>query len=557
MEIFVKRIRGNSANNNQLYLIADGPGYSGSMYEIIAEQMISALGERYSIYLMDHRGTGNSQFLQCSGNTTLSQQTEGSCKIDLQAQYPNSELSYFNTYAIANDYIKFINEQRSSEEDVVLLYGSGHGAFIINQILTINTTKINAVVMDSYMYPPIVDYDADADDTGNDFISHCNNFGTCIQKLQGISPDTIFSNIFNSFESLTCTTQLGIGRAELQTIFRNIAASRQLNCLLLPIATRYLRCNQLDLDYLNAGIRQFNSTFQLYFGNSSATGYSSVLNNQVILNDLFRVDTSINRQPNSQELTGESFLYYFSNYLPSFYSSLNSLWDPTWLTDSPIDPFSFASTSVPALILGGEFDMNTNSFYSALAGNFYNRQFQRFIELPFASHSVLFNSPTSSGTQCGFQFVVNFFNQNPTAFDPHAIGNLCISSLEPVDFSAASQQTSELSSTYFNNTDPWGIGRIPIGVNYVSSASSDYIPFLFSTNDLPDIPNLALSVIVVYDTFDTSDLRARGSFSRISPGILPPSAAFTPDGGVGSSSYLLPVLFNMLLGPLLILFIYC
>lgn len=528
-------------------MIADGPGLSGSMYEPIASPMLQALQQRYSIYLMDHRGTGESNpSLHCpiqSGQ--IRESPEGNCLEFLRTTY-GDQMEYFSTEFIAQDYIQITNEIQSNSNGQILLYGGGYGGYIINQILIQNSNspldfllEIDAIVFDSLLFPSITETDENAQDTGLDFLDRCQNFASCREQIERRDPEDLIEDIFQSFDELSCPNQLDLSRSELQIIFRNMANDQDYRALLLPVIVRILRCNSQDLTFLRSGLNQFLQVyyedFQLISSNSSIIqGQSYVLRNHIDITELLDVDRGF--QPGSQELLALSERLYFSNYNPSFVSELSRNW--IWDAPNGFESFDFPfNSSIPLLILAGEFDMKVSSVYSALAYDNFDNENQRFIEIPFGGHLTLYQTPTQSGVQCGFELIAEFFN-HPN-HDPFDIDTQCISRLLPVDYAAERAQTIQLSIQTFGSDDPWGEGAIPEFFGTFSQ-SSRYIEFPFSSNDLPPIPQLTLSQIIVFDSYDSSNPQTiRNSFSYISTAFLPPTAWFSPDGAVVGSSSLM------------------
>lgn len=521
-------------------MVPDGPGLSGAMYESIVQPLMSATNQAYSIYLMDHRGTGQSiPSLHCPDEPAINGELpEGDCITYLDETYGDT-IEYMNTYAIVRDYIS-LTELITNSDDRVLFYGSGYGAFVINQIIIQDPNLIDLVVMDSALLPSIVNYDEYAHDAGLRLLNRCQSFSECRDKVDNNDPEDIIEDLFNNFPNLDCPRQLGLEKSEIQTIFRNMATDLDYRPLLLPVVVRVLRCNGDDLEYLRTGIETFNEfyyeTYKLRAENSSfVTGESYVFRNNIQINEFLRIDRGF--QPSSTELVAISEQLYFSNYLPTFVSQLSNTW--IWGENNNLDPYEFGTSEVPMLILSGEFDMQANTIYSARLADIYDNRFQRFLEIPFAGHNVLFDSPTQSGGICGFELIAEFINQGPGNWDPYELSIQCISRLEPIDFDASTQKTLALSELTFGNRDPWGSGNIPVFGGSVSF-SSDYVFNPFSSNDLPTIPNLSLSRIIVFDSYDTSRPQTnRNTLSYISTGILPPSGWFSSDGAViGSASTL-------------------
>jgi len=535
INIAVKRLP--SSTTNQLWLVADGPGISGVMFESIAQNFFNDLNQQYSVYIMDHRGTGESTPLNCRNSDP-----EGLCLIDLQQDF-DENVYYYTSYNIAQDYL--VLQEFLPQPDKVLYYGLGYGSYLINQILDLSENSPSAVVMDAYRYPSLVDYDSNAHEIGLEFVSECSDVDDCKSKLQKRSPSDLFEQIFVEFEDLDCPIALNVTDRDVRTAFRNMLNDQQLRNLLIPVAVRFLRCNSDDLTYLSTGFPGLVGEFFMTDDPEISEGFSSPTRNTVNINEFFLTENGI--QPITSVLTANSDRFYFSNYDASFVSVADSVW--AWKYNPEISPFSFARSNVPMLLMAGEFDSINYPQYVAFAGEVFRGKTQRAVQFPYSPHGVLFHSPTTTGTNCGYEVVIQFFNQGN--FSAREISFDCVENLIAPDYAAVEASTTSLSSSLFGNPDPWGSGELP------PRLQSGSLPFNFdfdstveleyTSDELPDIPKLPMSRIVVFDTYDTSNYRGTtNTLSLISSEFYPYheyAGWASPEGGfvvVGSSSVVSP-----------------
>ena len=96
--------------------------------------------------------------------------------------------------------------------------------------------------------------------------------------------------------------------------------------------------------------------------------------------------------------------------------------------------------------------------------------------------------------------------------------------------------------------------------NSQNSYLSSYFIGRFTSNQIPEIPNLSLNSIVMVDTLDSSQiLEIGGTLSSVVTGLLPPSGFFTTQGGCNgcnsSSSLTPPSSFSICLLTLFYLFL--
>jgi hypothetical protein len=164
------------------------------------------------------------------------------------------------------------------------------------------------------------------------------------------------------------------------------------------------------------------------------------------------------------------------------------------------------------LMMASEFDAVTSPAFIAQARQAYRGDTQRAVQFPNSPHGALFHSPTTSGTNCAYEVVIQFFNMEFT-WNAQNIDFSCVQSLLDIDYSASSSETIALSNQVFGNPDPWGNGTLPAPI----FSGSNGLPFRFdfdstaefdyTSDELPDIPKFPLKPIVVFDTYDTSNIR--------------------------------------------------
>merc|ERR1712137_1225010 len=155
------------------------------------------------------------------------------------------------------------------------------------------------------------------------------------------------------------------------------------------------------------------------------------------------------------------------------------------------------------------------------------------------------------GTDCGFNLAVQFLRQSSGAWDPYELNTKCIGNLVPVDYAASTNETQETSLRVFGYANPWGSRIVPPIDNGGGDISASGSSIVFSTNDLPPVPNLSLSRVVVFDTYDTSDPNTvRNTLSYVSTGILLPADYFTSGGAIANDATLPVVSLTMVVALL-------
>lgn len=552
-------------------MVSDGPGLSGQQYEAQVEALMAATGNVFDIYLMDHRGTGRSSPIHCPADSETGIENPAGVCIDYLDETFGNDIHFYETSNVAQDYVRIVNIVLEDEilsygeNPVVAFYGAGYGAYVINQVLTVSPNLANGVILDSYMYPTLQEADLDANDVGLDFVEGCMQNQACRDSLQGADARDLVRNFFDDFEDLECPHLLGLEKEDFQTIVRRFLEDKQLRNFILPAVVRTTRCNSDDFDWLLSGLP--GDFLEPFYPNqdsdSSVTGQSYVFRNQIDVNEflLFEDDTS----PVSRaQLDNISDNLSFSDFYPGFLSDLWSAW--RWRQTNGIDPYDFSSSNVPTLLLSAEFDAVTHPRYTEEAADAYDNQLQRQIEVPFSIHNVFLNADTESSGSCGFDIVVNFLNtgSDDGDFDPRGLDRLCLADLVRPDYGGETQETQDLSEQIFGDRNVFGDGEVPAfdddddddssassgssnspgspGIFDITSQTFSYFSFAFSSDNLPDLPNLSLSTIVVIDTFEPSSFVPTATISFfLETGVLPPASMFGPDGTfLGAASSLAP-----------------
>mmetsp|Transcript_12804 Transcript_12804/g.51093 ORF Transcript_12804/g.51093 Transcript_12804/m.51093 type:complete len:651 (-) Transcript_12804:102-2054(-) len=574
INVFVKRALGsnNPGRSKQLWLVSDGPGLSGEQYEGQVEALMAATGNVYDIYLMDHRGTGRSSPIDCPVDAYTGVEDPAGVCVDYLDETFGREIRYYETSNVAQDYVRIVSIVledeilQYGEDPVVAFYGGGYGAYVINQVLAISPSLANGVVLDSYMYPSLQEADLDANDIGLEFVEGCMQDEECRNALQGADARSLVESLFDNFDDLSCPHLLGLEKQDYQAILRRFLEDKELRNLILPVVVRTARCNSDDFDFLLTGLP--GDFLDPYYPNQDAdnrvTGESYVFRNQVDLNEFLLFEDTTG--PASREqLDNISDNLEFSDFQPGFLSDLWEAW--RWRQTNTIDPYLFSASNVPMLLLSAEFDSVTHPRYTDLAADEYDNQLQRHIEVPFSIHNVFLNADTETGGSCGFDIIVDFLNtgSDDGDFDPRGLSRLCLADLVRPDYGVEEVSTQDLSEQIFGDRNAFGDGPVPnlndddddgssgssrssnspasSGIFDFSTATFSYFTFAFSPSNLPDLPDLSLSTIVVIDTVERSSLEPSDSLGFvINTGVLPPTSMFGPDGTfLGAASCLQPV----------------
>ena len=370
-------------------------------------------------------------------------------------------LPYITTQNIVFDYTQIITNiiqtDQTGERGINFFYGVDHGAFILNQLLRNSPLLVDGVIYDSFMYPSVVDYDENANPIGENFAFLCYYNSICHEELQFIPGNIAVLNFFSLFDKLDCPQELNLTESNFRTIFRNMAEDPINRNLLLPVVARLLRCDKDDLKYLKNGLNYFNYQFESF----NSLDFSSVMRNQIILNDLYYVPNTVD-QPTARELKNGSDLLEFSDYTPSFYANLDENW-PWNFPNVQNTNYFIQNSTIPTLVLSGNFDLVTSPDYSKLLSSSVissNNSAQFSFVFPTAPHFIIgpYSSLTNKGDNCGRsimgQFLLSYINNNGTI----KIDSSCFNSLALPDYGATEVTTVSSSIAHFGTSDVWGEG---------------------------------------------------------------------------------------------------
>jgi hypothetical protein len=107
---------------------------------------------------------------------------------------------------------------------------------------------------------------------------------------------------------------------------------------------------------------------------------------------------------------------------------------------------SWASTTTPILMLNGELDPFAPWFRLEQAGApaHFIATGQHILEMPLAPHGSVFDSPTTGGSLCGLNLMLDFLAE-PTGALPES----CLADLAPIEFEGAGV------AALFGTSDAW------------------------------------------------------------------------------------------------------
>lgn len=406
IDVFLKRYRAaKQPARGQLWLLAGGPGESGSVFEPHAFLIGKTLPD-IDIYMPDHRGTGRSSFAPCA---QLNGYTEAACIT--QVPY----LAGLTTTNAARDLAALVERTRAPSQKVFIV-GVSYGTYWAQRYLLVRPGQATAVVLDSPV--PMVgddfaDFDEQFDTTARALLALCAADTTCAAKL-GPDPVAKAREALDALDAGSCpavASTIGDGRRYFGAI---IGAYSYFARLLLPASVyRILRCDAGDAAW-------FSTTQKYVTTRIPESGSSVMVLANIALSELWLSTAT------SAELQAREKALLATTGAPAWFASLRPGW-PTYPHDAYYG--AWPSSSTPVLVLQGTLDPRTP--YGDVVRPHYSGPGQYFVELPKADHYVLSNSPMSTphAHDCAWQITQSFLADPSKAPDTS-----CTTGMAPLDF---------------------------------------------------------------------------------------------------------------------------
>lgn len=442
--IRAKRLLSEKKSEGQVWLLAGGPGQSGTVSLPEFMQDIMELNPAVDLYTIDHRGTGFSGRLDCPEaeetasikGTYVSAEETPSCVEYLVDKWEDG-LGAITTSNSAIDVAAFIEASREDGKRV-FVYGGSYGTYWAQRYLQIFPNQADGAILEGIVPPDatFVWYDEKTNDVAHELMNLCGRDAFCSSKL-GHDPWARLGALLENVDSGHCNI-FGINKDLIRTMFAYLMYWNTTN-LVIPAAT--YRLERCDADDRRAILKAY-----LYFlGPGSAwflESYSILLQHHIVFSEMW----------DHADFDGVDLDEYFAEIYKDGYVIKNggptklhlkanwpiykdSLWDDRW-----------AHTNIPVLMLQGRLDPATPIVEAVRVGKHYSGEYQYFVEFPHASHVIMGSTPTVDGNDCGYD-IFNAFLKNPTG----PLDTSCVESTKPVDFKG----TPTLAETFFGTNDLW------------------------------------------------------------------------------------------------------
>jgi pimeloyl-ACP methyl ester carboxylesterase len=421
-----KRGAANGRADTQIWLMMGGPGNSADLFKHMGmlDEFAKAIPGA-DIYTIEHRGVGESTKLVCpEGDPATANEIEA-CVQALNERYED-QLGSFSTTEAARD-VEYALSLTRDEGLPQFLYGVSYGTFLAQRYLQLYPEGVAGVILDSVVLPSqkLNGYDGQTDTVARRIAEICANDPVCSSKL-GEDPWSVVENVVQRVEQGHCP-EAGVGDL-ISPILAAYLTVIDLREVVLPLVYRLDRCTQDDVAAMQNSLEYMEAT------TPDLSRNGNVVRMNILVSELWEHSASEAETLgacNDATLcpgVGPMVLPFVQNW-PSYEAPLAGQW-------------SMAAT--PILTLNGNLDAQTPIETSSRIGEYYDKDYQYFVEFEDGPHGVVGGTPVKdpSAPTCGAQVVAEFL-ADPTS-EPDAE---CLDSLVPLNVAGNPEKAMRILGT--------------------------------------------------------------------------------------------------------------
>lgn len=445
ISFFVKRIQGNAPGpHKQLWLLAGGPGAAGDSFDSQARMFLSA-DPALDLYIPDHRGTGRSTKLECSGSGSGSA-SGASCIEELITTWGRDGLAAFSTTSAARDVGYGIERTREPGQQVHI-YGVSYGTYLAQRYLQVFPRQPTSVTLDGLCQAglcSLLKYGYWSDKTAQRFMRECGEDAICRAKL-GSDPVARAKDAIAIGEAGTCAGLERLRGAGLKNALHGLIRIYSVRALVPALIYRVLRCDDGDVVALRNFVDLISRPPPAPPAGTAAPASltSGLLASNIAFSEMMEVP-AITRD----ELRALMSTSVFTSFSPFTHDQFD-LW-PRYEHDEYVG--AYPDTDVPVLLLNGTLDSATPIEFAEAIAPHYTKPHQTFVSIPRATHGVFYGSWTTEGTSCGFELFKQFIAAPTSPLDTS-----CTASVLTHDFAG----DAVIAQRYLGTDDLWETPTAP------------------------------------------------------------------------------------------------
>ncbi|MFP6639521.1 MAG: alpha/beta hydrolase, partial [Myxococcota bacterium] len=405
-------LSGGPVVEGQLWLLARGPGDSGTLTLPPAMQGLRDANLGFDVYTLDARGTGGSEFLGCPDQEAessdlgpqISSDELEACIAYLETTY-GDRLDVYGTTHAAIDLAALIHHTREEGKKVLIWGGSG-GTFWAQRYLQFFPDQADGVIMEGIVAPDwsVVFHDEYFELITRELLADCLADEFCSSKLP--DPEATLLGLLDKLDQGHCP-QMPFTSDLLLGLISDLNYFHPTKQFVPALIYRLDRCSFADVSAI------FRFADFLYPEPEPAEySTSSVLFFNEVFSELWEHDSFRNNLDLLDYLDGvyEDILFgYGLGYLRNDYYR-------QWPRYSDPHDDTWAQSDVPMLLLQGQIDPATPHDFALDVAEHFDGPFQHWASFPDSAHNVTFGSPLADGPEamhCGLELVIAFM-QDPT-----------------------------------------------------------------------------------------------------------------------------------------------
>jgi len=437
LQIAAKRIRATNPSGRMLWLLAGGPGISGTLSFDLLMRQLSTLLPGTDVYTVDARGSGSSQYLSCPteedtsspGGSDITPAEVSNCVLSIERVW-GDDLSGFSLTESTHDVAAFISATRTSEE--VSLWGQSSGTVWAQQVAERYPELIQRMILEAIVpggFSAKVE-DQAAEAAFDRVLALCGSSVACSARVP--DPRALAARVWQGLDSGRCAA-FKYDTLSVQIAIYKMLALYPLYAGIPALLSHIDRCGTKDVETATAFM-------ELVADGASTPYFSQVTFDLVTASELWHSDEFDSEAAYREYLATlyQSSLLGAGSGGDSF-SRVEELW-PVY--DSELMPLRGAF-EIPTLALHGGLDPRIPNAEADRAEGAYTNPLSWIANFPYASHLLIGVTPTSDGSgDCAFHLMHDFVMGSP-------LSN-CIDSSAPPNFVG-----TDWAPTLFGTNNYW------------------------------------------------------------------------------------------------------
>lgn len=402
IDVLVARYLSPTPHRGQLWLLDGGPGGTGGIYMLDQVlELYASLG--LDVYIPQHRGTGHSTPLGCSGDDLAA------CGDELIATWGDGLRGFHSTEA-GRDVGNLIERFRKPGEPV-FVFGLSYGSWWAQRYLQAFPAQANGVILEGVLPLDEALWEGDglADEAARSVFQACRDEPDCAAAFGDEDPEDVALRVIASTEDPEhrCMGEDGPERVELETALSLLVVS-DLGHFVPGLLRRLDRCTDSDQDELVAFAEFLTDTLSTPPDPSMDNG---VLGTHVLRSDLM---ASLTTFPLDERLAAREPLVFWSGAAST--EEFDAIVEG-WPVNYPAEPSELTGLATPVVLLNGGLDIQTPSPWARKLAKKIHAQ---LIEFPFVGHGVdisLAEPYTAGDASCSLGVLRSFIDDPGSAID--------------------------------------------------------------------------------------------------------------------------------------------